>query len=116
MTQTDGSLGTGSLAGGGVGGRDTVLLSGLQAKIAANAFSPPGGGTGTGAGQSGIIAGSSSFGKPSRLRMSFRRGPPPSDTFDNEADSSGDDDYDDDFDDQRSALGISSPTSSSAWA
>lgn len=51
--------------------------------------------------------------RPNRLRMSFRRGPSPCDTFDNETDSSADLEVEDE---ERSALGISSPTSSSAWS
>lgn len=42
---------------------------------------------------------------PNRLRMSFRRGPSPCDTFDNEEDSSSDEE-------ERSALGASSQSSS----
>ncbi|CAN0189386.1 unnamed protein product [Ectocarpus fasciculatus] len=76
-----------------------------------------GGGTGGGAHKSLPMAAAS------RLRMSFRRGPSPCDTFDNESDcdDDDDDDEDDDFDDyddyesQRSNFGMNSPTSSYAW-
>lgn len=72
------------------------------------------GGVATVAGTTGVVLSPSqaygSTNRPSLLRRSFRRGPSPCDTFDDETDSSMEEE-----DGERSALGISSPTSSSAW-